>query len=62
MNTLTLQKQSNILEKFIKKANRLLLEFEVAQAKWEASKGMGKVYSSVDVMMREITKKSKPCA
>lgn len=59
MNTLTLQRQSNKLERIIKTASRALLEFEVAQSKWERSKGIGKVYTSVGVLMRDITKKIK---
>lgn len=53
---LTLQKQANMLERFIKKGTRILLEFEVAQAKWEAKNGLGKVYTSVDAMIRDVKK------
>jgi len=53
---LTLQKQANMLERFIKKGTRILLEFEVAQAKWEAKNGLGKVYTSVDAMIRDVQK------
>lgn len=56
MNTLTLQKQANALERLIKKASRALLEFEVAQSKWEAKNGLGKVYSSVDAIIRDAKK------
>lgn len=56
MNILTLQKQANALERLIKKASRALLEFEVAQSKWEAKNGLGKVYSSVDAIMRDAKK------
>lgn len=61
MNTLTLQKkaqkQITQLERSIKSANRTLLEFEVAQSKWERSKGYGKAYKSADHFMRHIMKK-----
>ena len=56
MNTTNLQKHVNALERVIKKASRALLKFEVAQAKWEAKKGLGKVYTSVDTMIRDIKK------
>ena len=59
MNTLTLQKETAKLERFIKKASRALLEFEVAQAKWEIAHGMGKRYSSVTALMRDVTRKVK---
>ncbi|MBP6858463.1 MAG: hypothetical protein KBC33_01375 [Candidatus Pacebacteria bacterium] len=59
MNTLTLQKQSNKLEKIIKTASRALFEFEVAQAKWERAHGMGRSYKSVDAFMRHIKRKLK---
>ncbi|MFA6294963.1 MAG: hypothetical protein WC666_00875 [Candidatus Paceibacterota bacterium] len=59
MNTLTLQKKALKLENFIKKASRALLEFEVAQSKWEAKKGLGKIYTSVDVLMRDVKKGAK---
>ena len=59
MNTLTLQRQANILEKFIKKGSRLLLEFEVAQAKWEIAHGYGKAYKSADSFMRSIRRRAK---
>jgi single-stranded DNA-binding protein len=56
MSTTNLQKQANALERLIKKASRALLEFEVAQSKWEAKNGLGKVYSSVDAIMRDAKK------
>ena len=59
MNTLTMKKKVVELERFIKKASRTLLEFEVAQSKWEARRGIGKIYSSVDALMRDVTKKTK---
>jgi hypothetical protein len=59
MTTATLQRKAAQLERFVKKASRALLEFEVAQSKWEASKGIGKVYSSVDRLMRDVMKKTK---
>ena len=59
MSTLTLQKQANILENYIKKGSRILLEFEVAQAKWEKEHGMGKAYKSVNAFMRHINRKLK---
>jgi predicted nucleic acid-binding Zn ribbon protein len=57
MTSATLQKQSLRLEKLIRKASRMLLEFEVAQSEWERSKGMGKAYKSADHFMRHIMKK-----
>jgi predicted RNase H-like HicB family nuclease len=36
-----------------KKVNRVLLEREVAQSKLEAKRGIGKIYTSVDALMRE---------
>ena len=59
MNTLTLQKESANLRKIIKTATRALLEFEVAQAEWEISKGMSRTYKSVDAFMRHISRKLK---
>jgi len=59
MTTITLQKQANILEKFIRKGSRLLLEFEVAQAKWEKEQGMNKVYKSVDRLMSDVVGKKR---
>ena len=59
MNALILQRETNRLEKSIKKANRTLLEFEVAQAKWEIAHGMGKAYSSAGAFMRHIRRKLK---
>lgn len=59
MNTLILQKETTRLEKSIAKANRTLLELEVAQAKWEISQGMGKAYKSADAFMRHIRGKLK---
>lgn len=53
---MNLQKKAQTLEKDIRKGSRLLLEFEVNQAKWEAKNGLGKVYTSVDTMMRDIKK------
>ncbi len=61
MNILTLQKkaekQITQLERSIKSASRTLLEFEVAQSKWERNKGYGKPYKSADHFMRHIMKK-----
>jgi hypothetical protein len=57
MNTLTLQKQITTLERFIKKASRALLEFEVAQAKWEKKHKLGRTYASVNAFMRHIKSK-----
>ena len=59
MNTLTLQRETMKLEKAVKKASRVLLEFEVAQSKWEIKKGLGKKYKSVDAFMRHITRRLK---
>jgi single-stranded DNA-binding protein len=59
MNIIVLQKQANILEKYLKRGSRILLEFEVAIAKWEKEHGLGKAYKSVDAFMRHINKKLK---
>lgn len=59
MNTLTLQRQANILEKFVKRGSRVLLEFEVAIAKWEKAHGLGKAYKSADAFIRHINRKLK---
>ncbi len=59
MNTLTLQRKATELERFIKKATRTLLEFEVAQSKWEIKHGLGKSYKSADAFMRHIKRKLK---
>jgi single-stranded DNA-binding protein len=58
MTTLSLQKKANQVENFIKKASRVLLEFQVAQAKWERAHGIGKIYSSVDALIRDATRKA----
>ena len=58
MTSLALNKKADILEKFVKKASRVLLEFQVAKAKWERANGIGKIYSSVDALMRDTTKLS----
>jgi len=58
MNTLVIQKETTRLEKAIRKASRILLEFEVAQAKWEKAHGLGKAYKSVDAFMRHMSRKS----
>jgi len=57
MNTLILQKRANTLESIIKKASRALLEFEVAQAKWEISQGKGRVFKSSAELKRYIKSK-----
>ena len=59
MNTLVLQRETNRLEKAVRKASRVLFEFEVAQAKWEIAHGLGKSYKSVDAFMRHIKRKLK---
>lgn len=59
MNTLTLQKQADKVERLTQNARRALLEFEVMKSKWEIAHGLGKVYSSVGSLMRDITKKAK---
>ena len=43
MNTLIAQRETAKLERAIKKASRVLLELEVAQSKWEAKRGIGKI-------------------
>ncbi len=60
MNTITLRKKAAELERFIKKATRTLLEFEIAQSKWETKKGMGKQYSSVEALMRNVGNGMRP--
>lgn len=59
MNTLVLQRQANILEKFIKKASRILLEFEVAQSKWDIAHGRYRVYDSANSLMRAVRRKMR---
>lgn len=59
MTTLALKKKADQVERFIKKASRALLEFQVAQAKWERAHGIGKIYTSVDALMRDATKKAR---
>ena len=63
MNILTLQKRTQKqiahMERVIKKASRVLLEFEVAQAKWEKKKRLGKRYSSVAALMGSVARKPK---
>jgi hypothetical protein len=58
MNTLIAQRETTKLERAIKKASRVLLELEVAQSKWEAKRGVGKIYTSVDALMRDVAKKA----
>jgi len=57
MNTLTLQRETNKLEKTIKKANRLLFEFKLAQSDWEIKNGKIKKYSSAKSLMKDVLKK-----
>ncbi|MEK7184921.1 MAG: hypothetical protein AAB683_02195 [Patescibacteria group bacterium] len=57
MNALILQRETNRLEKSIKKANRTLLEFKVAQSDWEIKNGKFKIYSSAKALMRDVLKK-----
>ena len=59
MNTLVLTKEISRLERVIKRASRILLEFEVAQSKWEIAHGYGKIYKSADAFMRHIKRKLK---
>jgi len=59
MTLLTLKKKADQVEKLVKMASRALLEFQVAQAKWERANGIGKTYSSVDALMRDVAKKAK---
>ncbi len=54
---LTLQKETNKLEKSIKKANRLLFEFKLAQSDWEIKNGKIKKYSSAKYLMKDVLKK-----
>ena len=56
MNTLVLKKETARLEKSIQKANRTLLEFRVAQSKWEIKNGKYKIYSSVKALIRDAKK------
>ena len=50
MTTAVLQKHAHRLETLAKKVSRALLEFEVAQAKWEIAHGNFKVLkTSVDI-------------
>jgi single-stranded DNA-binding protein len=59
MNTANLQKKANILESFIKKASRVLLEFEVAQSRWDIENGRFKVYKTAKALMRDVRRKMK---
>ena len=59
MTTLALQKKANELEKVIQKASRVLLEFEVMQAKWEKAHGKYKVYPSASAYMQQVRRKLK---
>lgn len=54
MNALILKKETDRLERSIQRANRTLLEFKVARAKWEIKNGMGKVYTSIGALMRDV--------
>jgi hypothetical protein len=54
MNTTNIKKEINKLEKAIRKASRVLLELEVAQAKLEKALGLGRTYKSADALMRDI--------
>jgi hypothetical protein len=57
MNTLTLQKQVKLIEKVIRKASRILLEFEVAQSQWDIKNGRYKVYDSAEKIIPDIKKR-----
>ncbi len=59
MNTLVFQKKISELERFIKKASRVLLEFEVAQSEWEIARGKYKIYKSADAYMQHVDRKLK---
>ncbi len=59
MNTANLQKKANMLESFIKKASRVLLEFEVAQSRWDIENGRFKVYKSAKALMCDVRRKMK---
>jgi hypothetical protein len=58
MNILSLQKKVVVIELFIKKANRALMEFEVAQSKWEAKKKIGKFYATASSLVKDVTRKT----
>ena len=57
MNILTLQRKADQIERFIKKASRMLLEFEIAQSEWDYAHGRSKIYKSADQYMRHIMRK-----
>jgi single-stranded DNA-binding protein len=59
MNTITFQKKVTQLESFIRKASRVLLEFEIAQSEWEIAHGKYKVFKSADSVMRHVRGKLK---
>jgi single-stranded DNA-binding protein len=59
MTTLALQKKADQVESFIKKAGRMLVEFQVAQAKWEIKHGKYKTFKSASDYMRHIRSKLK---
>ena len=59
MTTLALQRKAEQVENFIQKGSRLLLEFQVAQAKWEIEHGKFKTYKSAGDYMRHIRSKIK---
>ncbi len=47
------------MDKFIRKASRALLEFEVAQSKWERAHGHFKIYESADAYMKHVRRQLK---
>lgn len=57
MTTATLQRKVVQIERFIKKASRALLEFEIAQSEWDYAHGRYKAYKSADHFMKHIMKK-----
>lgn len=59
MNTLTLQKETTRIEKAIKKASRVLLEFEIAQSEWDLKQGRFKIYNSAKSLMRAIRRRTQ---
>ena len=59
MTTLALQRKADKFEKFLKNANRALLEFEVAQSKWDFDHGKYKVFDDIKSLKRYISRKMK---
>ena len=57
MNATVFQKHIRLLEKAIKKASRILLEFEVAQSQWDIKNGRYKIYDSAEEIIPDIKKR-----